>query len=49
MNATEVRSKLQELALATPAIEAHTHVQDDLTRFTPEPGMAIRIRVSTSV
>jgi hypothetical protein len=36
MNIAEVRAKLQELALATPVIDAHTHVQDDLTGFTPE-------------
>ena len=36
MNTEEIRSKLQELALATPAIDAHTHVQDDLTDFTAE-------------
>lgn len=32
----EIREKLQELALATPAVDAHTHVQDDLTGFTRE-------------
>lgn len=36
MSTGEIRAKLQELALATPAIDAHTHVQDDLTCFTPE-------------
>ena len=34
MNDREIRAKLQELALATPVIDAHTHVQDDLTDFT---------------
>ncbi|HEV2392974.1 MAG TPA: hypothetical protein VG146_11505 [Verrucomicrobiae bacterium] len=33
MNTNEIRLKLQELAMATPVIDAHTHVQDDLTRF----------------
>src|SRR5215831_5898552 len=33
MNIHEIRSKLYELAMATPAIDAHTHVQDDLTGF----------------
>src|SRR5579862_2341797 len=33
MNINEIRSKLYELAMATPAIDAHTHVQDDLTGF----------------
>src|SRR6516225_6462444 len=36
MELDEIRSKLQELALATPVIDAHTHVQDDLSGFTPE-------------
>ncbi len=36
MNIDEVRTRLYELAMATPAIDAHTHVQDDLTDFTPE-------------
>src|SRR5512135_1021166 len=35
MNIFEIREKLQELAMATPVIDAHTHVQDDLTGFTP--------------
>jgi len=35
MNPADIRSTLPELALATPAIDAHTHVQDDLTQFTP--------------
>src|SRR5271169_304700 len=33
MQIDEIRARLQELALATPAIDAHTHVQDDLTGF----------------
>jgi hypothetical protein len=33
MDTDEIRGRLQELALATPAIDAHTHVQDDLTEF----------------
>src|SRR5271166_4448806 len=36
MNADETRTKLHELALATPVVDAHTHVQDDLTNFTRE-------------
>src|SRR5579863_607842 len=36
MNADEIREKLQELALATPVVDAHTHVQDDLTDFNRE-------------
>lgn len=36
MNTEEIRAKLQEMALATPAIDAHTHVQDDLTQFTAQ-------------
>ena len=36
MNIEETRSKLYELAIATPAIDAHTHVQDDLTGFNEE-------------
>src|SRR5215469_3009356 len=36
MNIDEIRSKLHEMALATPVIDAHTHVQDDLTDFTRE-------------
>src|SRR6516164_8677907 len=36
MELDEIRSKLQELALATPVIDAHTHVQDDLSGFTAE-------------
>src|SRR5690242_14630158 len=34
MTLQEIREKLQELAMATPAVDAHTHVQDDLTGFT---------------
>jgi hypothetical protein len=34
MNIDEVRSKLYEMAMATPVIDAHTHVQDDLTNFS---------------
>lgn len=34
MNINEVREKLYELAMATPVIDAHTHVQDDITGFT---------------
>lgn len=34
MTNQEIREKLCELALATPAVDAHTHVQDDLTDFT---------------
>ncbi len=34
MSPVEIRTKLQELAMATPAIDAHTHVQDDLTDFS---------------
>ena len=33
MNISEIRGRLYELAMATPAIDAHTHVQDDLTGF----------------
>ncbi len=36
MNTEEIRTKLHGLALSTPVIDAHTHVQDDLTGFTPE-------------
>ena len=36
MNIDEIRTRLHELAMATPVIDAHTHVQDDLTGFTPE-------------
>ena len=35
MNTEEIRAKLRDMAVATPAIDAHTHVQDDLTGFTP--------------
>ena len=34
MNINDVREKLYELAMATPVIDAHTHVQDDITGFT---------------
>ncbi len=34
MNVSEIREKLYDLAMATPVIDAHTHVQDDLTGFT---------------
>src|SRR5215472_1410281 len=33
MDLGEIRSKLYDLALATPVLDAHTHVQDDLTDF----------------
>src|SRR5271165_6075390 len=36
MNLDEIRAQLCERAMATPAVDAHTHVQDDLTGFTPE-------------
>jgi len=36
MSSEEIRSWLQEMALATPVVDAHTHVQDDLTDFTRE-------------
>ena len=36
MNIDEIRTRLHDLAMATPVIDAHTHVQDDLTGFTPE-------------
>ena len=36
MNLDDIRAELQKRAMATPAINAHTHVQDDLTGFTPE-------------
>ena len=36
MSTKEIREKLYSLALATPAVDAHTHVQDDLTDFTRE-------------
>jgi hypothetical protein len=36
MNTDEIRTKLQQMAMATPVIDAHTHVQDDLTDFTAE-------------
>jgi hypothetical protein len=34
MNTTEIHTRLCQLAIATPVIDAHTHVQDDLTGFT---------------
>jgi hypothetical protein len=33
MDLGEIRAKLYDLALATPVLDAHTHVQDDLTNF----------------
>ncbi|HLH53349.1 MAG TPA: hypothetical protein VKY92_07015 [Verrucomicrobiae bacterium] len=36
MNSQEIRTRLQQMAMQTPAIDAHTHVQDDLTQFTRE-------------
>src|SRR5436190_15887462 len=36
MNLQDIRNKLYELAMATPAIDAHTHVQDDLTEFNEQ-------------
>ena len=36
MNIEEIRTRLHEAALATPVVDAHTHVQDDLTGFTKE-------------
>jgi hypothetical protein len=36
MQIDEIRARLQEIAMATPVIDAHTHVQDDLTGFTKE-------------
>jgi len=41
MTLQEIREKLQELAMATPAVDAHTHVQDDLTGFTRDLAPAI--------
>ncbi len=34
MDINEVRRRLAQLAMATPVIDAHTHVQDDLTGFS---------------
>ena len=34
MNRDEIRSRLQGLVMATPVIDAHTHVQDDLIGFS---------------
>jgi hypothetical protein len=36
MSTDEIRTRLYEIAMSTPAVDAHTHVQDDLTDFTPE-------------
>src|SRR5215510_16439236 len=36
MTTEEIRARLQQMAVATPAVDAHTHVQDDLTDFTQE-------------
>jgi hypothetical protein len=36
MNLENIRLRLQEMAMATPVIDAHTHIQDDLTGFTRE-------------
>src|SRR5215472_18032718 len=36
MNKDEIRARLLEMAMTTPVIDAHTHVQDDLTDFTRE-------------
>ena len=33
MTTDEIRTRLQQMAIATPAVDAHTHVQDDLTDF----------------
>lgn len=33
MTTEEIRGRLHDLAMATPVIDAHTHVQDDLTDF----------------
>jgi hypothetical protein len=32
----EIRARLHQAAIATPVIDAHTHVQDDITGFTKE-------------
>ncbi len=34
MHTNEIHARLCQLAMATPVIDAHTHVQDDLTGFT---------------
>ena len=36
MQIDEIRQRLYALAMATPVIDAHTHVQDDITGFTAE-------------
>jgi phosphoglycolate phosphatase-like HAD superfamily hydrolase len=36
MHIDQIREKLREMAMATPVIDAHTHVQDDITGFTSE-------------
>lgn len=36
MSGDEIRERLRTQAMATPVIDAHTHVQDDLTDFTSE-------------
>src|SRR5690349_6262256 len=36
MDTNEIHARLCELAMATPVIDAHTHVQDDLTGFTKD-------------
>lgn len=36
MHMDEIRTRLRQAALNTPVIDAHTHVQDDLTDFTRE-------------
>lgn len=36
MKIDEIRAQLHKLAAVTPVVDAHTHVQDDLTQFTPE-------------
>lgn len=36
MNLAEARARLFDIAKATPVVDAHTHVQDDLTGFTRE-------------
>jgi hypothetical protein len=36
MQLDEIRDRLQQAAIATPVIDAHTHVQDDISGFTKE-------------
>jgi len=36
MTTDEIRARLQQMAMSTPAVDAHTHVQDDLTDFNEE-------------